>query len=192
MPTYQGVPDDGLGFLAVDDFEEVLEFEDTTVGDGVPDPNSGQDPKVRDLHFKRDAASNLKIHDEDPVEGQNRTDETKDPYRETLVIPPYRDTPETCSENCARQDWLARQHCDMIRKRVAQWMKDSGCPSSVRGFKRKTKCGRSRFKSVAFYDVDGDGRITANDFPVDDDEDGFDDVMDYDLQQQTGKRGRGS
>lgn len=70
-----------------------------------------------------------------------------DPYNELLTVAPYVPLPVTCSDKCVEQDRLARQHCDMIRKRVAQWMKDSGCPSSVKGMKRRKRtCRKSKSK----------------------------------------------
>ena len=64
------------------------------------------------------------------------------PYNEPLSVAPLVQQPRDCYGNCQEQERLARVHCDIIRKRVAQWMKDTGCASSVRGFKQKSKCGR--------------------------------------------------
>lgn len=64
-----------------------------------------------------------------------------DPYTEELKVAPYVAKPLTCSDRCDEEEKLARVHCDAIRKRVQQWMKDSGCPSSIKGFKKKPKCG---------------------------------------------------
>lgn len=119
------------------------------LGDGPP-ANTGQDKeRAFEQHWVVDPNTKaVKLHKKDfnetftepPATGPDSADH---PYNETISIPPLRQVPMTCGDKCAEQDRLARQHCDMIRKRVAQWMKDSGCPSSIRGFKMKTKCGRS-------------------------------------------------
>lgn len=132
--------------MAVSDFEEVLDFEDTTVGDGVP-VNTGQDRvKALEQHWKVDPTTKVvKLHDRDFNETfvEPTVTDAKHPYNEPITIPEYRATPMTCGDECAEQDRLARQHCDIIRKRVAQWMEDSGCPSSVRGFRLRKKCHTS-------------------------------------------------
>lgn len=84
-----------------------------------------------------------------PLPGGGYVMHGEDPYKEPLIVQPYRETPETCRGKCAKQDKLAKQHCDMVRKRVGQWFKDTGCPSSIKGFKMKSKCGRKKAVSVA-------------------------------------------
>jgi hypothetical protein len=84
------------------------------------------------------------IHDKpgnDPSVQPGSGDVTKDPYLEPLKVSEYTPPPLTCGDRCDEEEKLARVHCDAIRKRVQQWMKDSGCPSSIKGFKKKPKCG---------------------------------------------------
>ena len=90
------------------------------------------------IHFPKGNPSN--IHGvEPPVTGDEGN-----PYDEPLSVSALVQQPKTCYENCQDADKAARVHCDIIRKRVAQWMKDTGCASSVRGFKQKTKCGKKK------------------------------------------------
>jgi hypothetical protein len=72
-----------------------------------------------------------------------------DPYNETLKVPVMPAQVQSCGQKCAEQDRLAREHCNVIRQRVAAWMKDSGCPSSVRGFKKRAKASCGSTKKVA-------------------------------------------
>ena len=105
---------------------------------GRKEPNDGTGYGI---HFNLGNPS--QIHKQEPKTG-NETDGTgaTSPYDEPLVVSPLVQQPRDCYGNCQEQERLARVHCDIIRKRVAQWMKDTGCASSVRGFKQKSKCGR--------------------------------------------------
>ena len=116
---------------------------ETVLGDGPP-ANTGQDASALTQHWKPNAATGgMNLHEQPFNEKfvEVAADHKDHPYKETINIPEYRAAPMTCGDKCAEQDRLARQHCDMIRKRVAQWFKDTGCPSSIRGFKMKSKCG---------------------------------------------------
>ena len=122
----------------------------SVLGDGPP-ANTGQDQKdALEQHWKVDAQTKaVTLHDQPFNETfvEPKTDAITHPYNEPITVPKYRATPMTCGDKCAEQDRLARQHCDMIRKRVAQWMKDSGCPSSVKGMKRRKRtCRKSKSK----------------------------------------------
>lgn len=124
------------------------------LGDGPP-PVMGQAAKEKNQHWKEPDPTTgvVKLHDRDFNEKftEPAVTDPMHPYKEAITIPEYRATPMTCGDKCAEQDRLARQHCDMIRKRVAQWFKDTGCPSSIRGFKMKSKCGgRSVSAPVAY------------------------------------------
>lgn len=46
-----------------------------------------------------------------------------------------------CWDECKRQDEKRKEDCDVFRRRVARAMKEYGCPSIVRGYKktRRTK-----------------------------------------------------
>ena len=60
------------------------------------------------------------------------------------AIPKY--VPETtepanlCAAQCAREELDLKEGCDIIRKRVALWLKNQHCPSKVTGFKKASKC----------------------------------------------------
>ena len=85
------------------------------------------------------------------------------PYNEPLVVAPLVAQPRTCTENCEEQQRLARVHCDIIRKRVAQWLKDTGCASSVRAFKQKrNKCGSYTKPAYANGSADPTAQFDGN------------------------------
>ena len=112
-------------------------------GDGyVPPSVSGADKKTSEQHFQpgKNPGDPQTIHNLPAVKGDEG-----DPYNEPMTIPPYHKVPATCADNCAEQERLAKVHCDIIRQRVAQWMKDTGCASSVRAFKinKPSCCGCS-------------------------------------------------
>lgn len=108
---------DGLGIPAVQDlgFDESIEF-------------FFNDPNIPD--------------DEEFVTATGVVDRPViDPYTRPLTVAPYTTKPETCGDRCDREEKQAKVHCDAVRKRVAQWLKDSGCPSSLKPRKgRKRKC----------------------------------------------------
>ncbi len=95
----------------------------------IPDP-------TQNLHF-----DNNMIHGGTGEANPNvESGAAGDPYTESLVVSAGTGpAPLTCGAKCAADDRLAKEHCNIIRKRVAQWMKDSGCPSSVKGFKKRSK-----------------------------------------------------
>jgi hypothetical protein len=99
--------------------------------------------QVQVTHFKP-AGGFTTVHDvrgNDPTVQPGSGGANTDPYLEPLTVAEYRPPPLTCGDRCDEEEKLARVHCDAIRKRVQQWMKDSGCPSSIKGFKKKPKCG---------------------------------------------------
>lgn len=99
------------------------------------------------LHFK----DPFSVHGLPDFPNPNYTADTlKHAYTEELIVPQYYPPAVTCGEKCAAQDKLAKEHCDMVRKRVAQWFKDTGCPSAIKGFKTKTtKCGKRKSSSTS-------------------------------------------
>ena len=122
-------------------------------GDGIP-PDTGQAEKDKIQHFtpSTDGTGALMVHGKAPNAPENVVGSGKDgdPYKETITIPPYRtDQPTTCASKCAQEEADAKIHCDAIRRRIAQWMMDSGCPSSVRGFvKKPSPCGGGGYVSA--------------------------------------------
>lgn len=129
-------------------------------GDGVA-PDTGQAKGDREKHFKADAGGNLQIHDTAPNDPENVVGSGKkgDPYKEEIIIPAYRtNEPTTCASKCAQEEADAKLHCDAIRRRIAQWMMDSGCPSSVRGFvKKPSPCGGGGYVSAPSCSTGGCG-----------------------------------
>lgn len=117
MPDTDMPDADGLGELAVQD----LGFDDSII--------FFNDPYVDDDEEFEDYAAAATV--ERPI---------IDPYSRKLTVAPYVSKPVTCGEKCVEQDKAAKLHCDAIRKRVTQWMKDSGCPSSLKGKKKKKRC----------------------------------------------------
>ena len=95
--------------------------------------------QIQATHFQPGKIHGLEPNDPKVLPGS--TDAAADPYKEPLFVAPYTAPPLTCGDRCDEEEKLARVHCDAIRKRVQQWMKDSGCPSSIKGFKKKPKCG---------------------------------------------------
>jgi hypothetical protein len=83
--------------------------------------------QIQVTHFKP-AGGFTTIHDKpgtDPTVLPGSGNATNDPYLEPLTVGPYRSPPLTCGDRCDEEEKLARVHCDAIRKRVQQWMKDS-------------------------------------------------------------------
>ena len=105
--------------MPVETQQNFIEIQQTHFSPGLIHALEGNDPKVQ------------------PGSGNA----ISDPYLEPLTVPIYTPPPLTCGDRCDEEEKLARVHCDAIRKRVQQWMKDSGCPSSIKGFKKKPKCG---------------------------------------------------
>ena len=50
-------------------------------------------------------------------------------------------TPEciTCADVCTLQAKKNKEGCDLLRKKVAQYLKSRGCPSQVRSYKKASK-----------------------------------------------------
>lgn len=130
-------------------------------GDGIP-PDTGQNKEqAKDKHFTAAADGSLQIHTKAPNDPQNVVGSKKDgdPYNEAITIPAYRtNLPTTCASKCAQEEADAKIHCDAIRRRIAQWMMDSGCPSSVRGFvKKPSPCGGGGYVSAPSCSTGGCG-----------------------------------
>ena len=134
---------------------------------GVPD--RGANGVGFGVHFNRGNPSEL--HGQPAVTGMESEKEPAGttPYNEPLVVSALVRQPMTCADNCAEQERLARVHCDIIRKRVAQWMKDTGCASSVRGFKQKCPKGKccKKKSSAKYYTIDYNGDGIADAVAVD-------------------------
>jgi hypothetical protein len=133
---------DGLGEPILKD-DENMEEEIVFGSGGYPDGQPAYGPEAAWLHFKGG-----KLHGSTAYPNPNTAPgATGDPYNETLVVTNLQQQIQSCGQKCAEQDRLAREHCNVIRQRVAAWMKDSGCPSSVRGFKKRAKASCAKKKS---------------------------------------------
>lgn len=117
----------------------------TTTTPAATGPTAEEREATARLHFK----DPFSVHGLADFPNPNYTADTlKHAYTEDLIVGPYYPPAVTCGEKCAAQDKLAKEHCDMVRKRVAQWFKDTGCPSAIKGFKTKTtKCGKRKSSS---------------------------------------------
>lgn len=58
-----------------------------------------------------------------------------------------KDLKAECAKACIEQNKLIDENCRILRLRVQEFLKNKGCPSSVRAYKKSTKgkaCGYSR------------------------------------------------
>ena len=55
-------------------------------------------------------------------------------------VPDTTEPANLCAAQCAREELDLKEGCDIIRKRVALWLKNQHCPSKVTGFKKASKC----------------------------------------------------
>jgi len=57
----------------------------------------------------------------------------------------YDGRPPSCYDRCKEEDIKGRKVCTVIRQRVAEWLKDNGCPSVIRAAKTgRRRCGATR------------------------------------------------
>ena len=55
-------------------------------------------------------------------------------------VPDTTDPATLCAAQCAREELDLKEGCDIIRKRVALWLKNQHCPSKIKGIKKASKC----------------------------------------------------
>ena len=55
-------------------------------------------------------------------------------------VPETTDPATLCAAQCAREELDLKEGCDIIRKRVALWLKNQHCPSKIKGIKKASKC----------------------------------------------------
>jgi len=63
-----------------------------------------------------------------------------------MTLPPLVTTEDSFTP-CERADAERMKDCDNLRKRVAEWLKNQGCPSVIRKYKkpaRKSCCAKAR------------------------------------------------
>ena len=53
----------------------------------------------------------------------------------------------TCADVCTLQAKKNKEGCDLLRKKVAQYLKSRGCPSQVRSYKKASKKSYSKTPS---------------------------------------------
>ena len=68
------------------------------------------------------------------------TFDTNDVWKDIACAKPVKDTgdeTEKCWELCKKSQELKRKHCNYLRKRIVQLLKEKGCPSSIKAHKMK-------------------------------------------------------
>ena len=75
-----------------------------------------------------------------------------------LELPKVEPPKATCESGCDAYNKRQEEGCDHVRKRVALWLKQHGCPSIVKGYKKPPKCGYKKKTTKAKATASRSGR----------------------------------